>query len=204
MKDKASKAIDTLKEKYAAAQKKADEAHAKREEAREAIRTSVTKARKELEDEEPETGVIAKYKHAAKVDARAHEIRREARKKLKANGGHPALESPTRYNHEIKESVTNPDVEDFPKAEGTHSAEGNGVPVGMSHEDDSVQPAYTYQSDFEQKEVGVEDGGTDAIDVIKANESVSRYMAIIEAAKAKATDKEVCPKCGKDPCECEC
>jgi len=81
--------------------------------------------------------------------------------------------------------ASNPNVEDFPKAEGTHSAEGNGVPAGMSHEDDSVQPAYTDQSDFEQKEVGVEDGGTDAIDVIKANESSNPYAGIIEAATAK-------------------
>ena len=109
---------------------------------------------------------------------------------------------PTNRYKAVAEAVTMKDVEDFPKAEGTHSAEGNGVPAGMSHEDDSVQPAYTDQSDFEQKEVGVEDGGTDAIDVIKANEAVSKYRAIVEAAKAKK--KGVCPECGKNPCECEC
>ena len=134
------------------------------------------------------------------------------------------------YNKAANEAVTNPDVEDFPKAEGTHSAEGNGVPAGMSHEDDSVQPAYTDQSDFEQNEVGVEDGGTDAIDVIKTNESVSRYRAIAESAKTDKIKADLekfeeenpnaskieklkagaraamgkCPKCGKNPCECEC
>lgn len=142
---------------------------------------------------------------------------------------------PTNRYKAVAEAVTNPDVEDFPKAEGTHSAEGNGVPAGMSHEDDSVQPAYTDQSDFEQKEVDVEDGGTDAIDVIKANESaIERFRAIAESAKtdklksaledfekenpnatalekAKAAAKASartylgkCPKCGKNPCECEC
>lgn len=94
---------------------------------------------------------------------------------------------PTNRYKAVAEAVTNPDVEDFPAKEGTDSAEGNAAPAKMAHEDDSVQPAYTDQSDFEQKEVGVEDGGTDAIDVIKANESaVEHFRAIAESAK---TDK---------------
>ena len=75
----------------------------KRAEARDEIRTSVTKARKELEDEAPDKGVIAKYKHARKVDARAHEIRRDARKKLTANGGSEWASHIGRYDHPIKD-----------------------------------------------------------------------------------------------------
>ena len=97
----------------------------------------------------------------------------------KVNSG----DAPTNRYKTVAEAVTNPDVEDFPVKEGTDAAEGEKAPAKMEHEDTSVQPAYTDESDFEQKEVGVEDGGTDVIEVIKANENV-----VLESAREKLKD----------------
>ena len=113
----------------------------------------------------------------------ADDERNKARKVGGAIGGAAGAVYGYKRARKLSESITNPDVEDFPGREGTDSAEGNAAPRGMKHCDDSCQPAYEDQSDYEQREVGVEDGGTDAINVIKANENC---RMIVEAARARA------------------
>lgn len=85
------------------------------------------------------------------------------------------------YNKDYNEAVTNTDVEDFPGSEGTHTAEGRSYAPGMSHTDASKIYGYGDSSDYEQREVDTEDGGRDAIDVTKANESTYMYRGIAEA-----------------------
>lgn len=85
----------------------------------------------------------------------------------------------------LGEGTDNPDVEDFPGAEGTSTSDGSfpkGLPEpnGCACSSDNIGGDDNV-ADAEAREVGVEDGGTDAIDVTKANEAANHYRSYLES-----------------------
>lgn len=168
---KANESVSSAIEKIKAVHQKADAEHQAREAARKKIRTSNTVAKKELEDEAPEKGLLAKYKHAQKVDARAHEIRREAREELRQHGGDPKYELPTRYNHKIDEATGD-----------------------CAYGDKMNEAVNRYRAIVEKTcpICGEEEGSAEC----NATCTKEKLKSVIDAAKKKLGKGDTCPKCG--------